>query len=45
VACRRTAGLELELAVGGDRERTQDNMDGDLEVNTAAVALRYRFLA
>ena len=35
--------FELELAVGGGRERTPDNMDGDLQVNTAALALRYRF--
>src|SRR3954470_5244888 len=26
---RATLHLELELAVGGGRERTQDNMDGD----------------
>ena len=35
--------FELELAVGGGRERTADNMDGDLQVSTAALALRYRF--
>lgn len=35
--------FELELAVGGGRERTPDNMDGDLQVSTAALALRYRF--
>jgi hypothetical protein len=40
---RATPHLELELAAGGGRERTADNMDGDLEVNTAALALRYRF--
>jgi opacity protein-like surface antigen len=37
--------FELELAVGGGRERTPDNMDGDLQVSTAALALRYRFRA
>lgn len=37
--------FELELAVGGGRERTADNMDGDLQVGTAALALRYRFRA
>lgn len=42
---RATLHLELELAVGGGRERTPDNMDGDLEVSTAALALRYRFRA
>jgi outer membrane protein with beta-barrel domain len=35
--------FELELAVGGGRERTPDNMDGDLQVSTAALGLRYRF--
>ena len=35
--------FELELAVGGGRERTPDHMDGDLQVSTAALALRYRF--
>jgi opacity protein-like surface antigen len=40
---RATLHLELELAVGGGRERTPDNMDGDLQVSTAALALRYRF--
>jgi hypothetical protein len=42
---RATLHLELELAVGGGRERTPDNMDGDLQVTTAALALRYRFRA
>jgi len=40
---RATPHLELELAVGGGRERTADNQDGDREVNQAALALRYRF--
>jgi hypothetical protein len=42
---RATRHLELELAVGGGRERTADDMDGDLQVTTAALALRYRFRA
>jgi outer membrane protein with beta-barrel domain len=42
---RATPHLELELAVGGGRERTADDMDGDLQVTTAALALRYRFRA
>ncbi len=42
---RATLHLELELAIGGGRERTPDNMDGDLEVTTAALGLRYRFRA
>jgi opacity protein-like surface antigen len=42
---RATLHLEIELAVGGGRERTPDNMDGDLQVSTAALALRYRFRA
>jgi len=37
--------FELELAVGGGRERTADNMEGDLQVSTAALAMRYRFRA
>jgi hypothetical protein len=40
---RATPHFELELAVGGGRERTPDNMDGDLQISTAALALRYRF--
>ncbi|HEX3762000.1 MAG TPA: outer membrane beta-barrel protein [Kofleriaceae bacterium] len=35
--------FELEAAVGGGREQTADHMDGDLEVTTASLALRYRF--
>ncbi len=42
---RATPHLELEGTIGGGRERTPDNMDGDLEVTTAALALRYRFRA
>jgi opacity protein-like surface antigen len=42
---RATLHFEVELAVGGGRERTPDNMDGDLQVSTAALALRYRFRA
>jgi hypothetical protein len=40
---RATLHLELELAVGGGRERTPDNMNGDLQVSTAALAMRFRF--
>lgn len=40
---RATRHLELELAVGGGRERTADDQEGDLEVTTAALAARYRF--
>jgi len=35
--------FELEAAVGGGREQTADHMDGDLEVTTASLGLRYRF--
>jgi predicted component of type VI protein secretion system len=42
---RATLHLELELAVGGGRERTADDMNGDLQVSTAALAMRYRFRA
>jgi hypothetical protein len=40
---RATPHLELELAVGGGREQRADNQQGDLEVNTATIAARYRF--
>jgi hypothetical protein len=42
---RATLHFEVELAVGGGRERTPDDMDGDLEISTAALGLRYRFRA
>lgn len=41
---RVTPHFELELAGGGGRERTADGMDGDLEVNTAMIAARWRFM-
>ena len=41
---RATRHLELELAVGGGRERTDDNQDGELAVSTAMIAARWRFL-
>jgi hypothetical protein len=45
---RATPHLELELSAGGGREQQSDHMnnlvDGDLEVNTAAFAARWRFL-
>jgi len=40
---RATPHLELELSAGGGREQLANNQQGDLEVNTAALALRYRF--
>jgi opacity protein-like surface antigen len=40
---RATPHFELELAVGGGREQLADNQEGDLEVNTAMIAARYRF--
>lgn len=40
---RATPHLELELLAGGGREQTSDGMQGDLEVNTAALAARWRF--
>jgi len=43
VRFRATPHLEIEVAFGGGRQH-DDGMDGDLEVNTAAVALRYRFM-
>jgi hypothetical protein len=40
---RATPHIELELTVGGGRERTPDNQDGDLAVSTGLLAARYRF--
>jgi hypothetical protein len=40
---RATPHLELELTAGGGREQTSDGMQGDLEVNTAVIAARWRF--
>jgi len=40
---RATPHVELELTAGGGREQTSDGMQGDLEVNTAAIAARWRF--
>ncbi|HEY0992516.1 MAG TPA: hypothetical protein VGD80_35930 [Kofleriaceae bacterium] len=40
---RATRHLELELSVGGGRERTADNQDGDLAVSQAVLAARWRF--
>jgi opacity protein-like surface antigen len=40
---RVTPHLELDLAVGGGRERTVDGADGDREVGQGMLALRYRF--
>ncbi len=41
---RATPHWELELAVSGGRERTPDGEEGELEVGSAAIAARYRFL-
>jgi opacity protein-like surface antigen len=40
---RATPHLELELSAGGGREQLADNQQGSLEVNTVALAARYRF--
>jgi hypothetical protein len=40
---RATRHLELELAVGGGRERTEDDQEGELEVTAAVLAARWRF--
>ncbi|HEU4726794.1 MAG TPA: outer membrane beta-barrel protein [Kofleriaceae bacterium] len=40
---RATPHLELELSAGGGREQLDNNEQGDLEVNTVALAARYRF--
>lgn len=41
---RVTPHFELEASAGGGRERTSDGMDGDLEVTTAMIAARWRFM-
>jgi hypothetical protein len=40
---RATLHLELEVALGGGREQLQDGTQGDLEIKTGMLALRYRF--
>jgi opacity protein-like surface antigen len=40
---RATLHLELELSVGGGRERTADDHEGDLQVSSAVIAARWRF--
>jgi hypothetical protein len=40
---RATHHLELELTVGGGRERTANDQDGDLQVSAAMLAARIRF--
>ena len=40
---RASLHLELELAVGGGREKLSDGTQGDLEARTAVLGLRYRF--
>lgn len=40
---RATRHLELAVSVGGGREQLEDDQQGDLEVNTAVIAARYRF--
>jgi len=42
---RATLHLELELALGGGREKLQDGSQGALETNVAMLGLRYRFAA
>ena len=42
---RATLHLELELALAGGQQKLQDGTQGDLEVNTGLLGLRYRFAA
>lgn len=42
---RATYHLELELALGGGRQKLQDGSQGALETNMAMLGLRYRFAA
>lgn len=41
---RATRHLELEASVGGGRERTADDMDGDLEFAAAGLSARWHFM-
>lgn len=42
---RATYHLELELALAGGQQKLQDGSQGDLQVNTGMLGLRYRFAA
>lgn len=42
---RATLHLELELAFAGGQQKLQDGSQGDLEVNSGLIGLRYRFMA
>lgn len=42
---RATYHLEVELALGGGQEKLADGTQGDREVNTGLLGLRYRFAA
>jgi hypothetical protein len=42
---RATYHLEIELALGGGQEKLQDGTQGDREVSTGELGLRYRFAA
>ena len=42
---RATYHLELELAVGGGQQQLDDGSQGDLDVSTALLGVRYRFAA
>ncbi len=42
---RATLHLELELALAGGQQKLQDGTQGNLEVNTGLLGLRYRFAA
>ena len=42
---RATLHLELELALAGGQQKQQDGTQGNLEVNTGLLGLRYRFAA
>jgi len=42
---RATLHLEVELALAGGQQRLQDGTDGNLQVNSGLLGLRYRFAA
>jgi len=43
VRYRATLHLEIEAVLGGGREQLQDGTQGDTEIKTGMLALRYRF--
>jgi hypothetical protein len=43
VRFRATLHIELELAIGGGHQQTKDGSQGDLDIKTASLGVRWRF--